>query len=413
MTIAFNLTVAVKRMASMFFIMVPFYWFPGVSLEVISSIKAVFLVGFSALVLITCLKLNGAGLSAKSTRLFLLWFFVSGLYGFVNLDGAVRLLSIVSYTFIFFMAGQILSRVGHAVWRPGWLEFFLAIFYFFAMILMIASAFISSSAFINPYYLGIDFNHNLYGYPYLYETGYVKARTHWAIAGFMSSLYLFVIADNAKGRLKYIFYVSGLAGICTLFITTSRGGLVFVVILLVFFGYHYFRSYYTRYFYVCVFVLCSLFVYFLAGDYLRIKGVEDITTGRGSGYILWFTLIQDNFIFGMAPNGGYTLKDYGLKYDWVHNVWMHYLLMYGFFVSFPIIVFFFFVLRFLFRRLFVVKIPYQYSAILLSGAVATFIEPEAIFSKAHYSLFWWTVAGYCFGCYQRTAFRQTQSVSVR
>lgn len=389
-----------RKLASTFFLLSPFYWVPFVSVEILSGFRAVFLVLISIFTLIIFFKARLVPVSPW----FLLGYVVVGsasiFYVLFFPDASLDIVYFLGYSFLFFFFGYVLGSKRMSLFASGRLEVLIALLYFVLCLIMSISPFFPQLNFLNPFY---DLNGGFDYRPLLADTGYARGRTAWALAAFFSSMYLVGLAIECQRRSwSLVFYLAAAAGIFSLFVTSGRGGIVYIVVFVIFWWKSESRTEFASYLFFVILLFSIFSGYWFFGEHFRVRGVDDVTSGRMVGYYLWSDLFYNDWLWGTSHQGGYSLKILGLGYSHVHNTWMHLLLMYGSALMLPIYFFVIYVFVRAIKGAEIGSFAYPVKVLLVSGFLSTFLEPGAIISSGHYTLIWWVFLGACLGQKRRT-----------
>lgn len=357
---------------SIFFIIANLYWFPFVSSQLISDFKIIMLSGIVVLYLIFFfMKKN----YYNNDDIFIIFCLIIAI--FYNLISSVNDLKyIIMFTsfVIFYFFGKSMSFL----YLSNKVLLLTSILFLWVFL----SLFFPTLNYKNQLWLDYEFSEVM-----LSSSGFSIARTSWGIGVALLTLYLLNFARSSK--FKKLLFVS--AFLCVLS-TGSRGGMIYFCLALCVFITMWEVSWRSKFltFLVTLGLFLTIFIYF--GKYLRLSGVEDITTGRSSQYVYFLELFKNNYLFGYYSSGGYSLTNYGFEYNQIHNAWLNFILNYGLIGFSPLFLFLFISLRKVIINF--EKINYNLYLVLLCGLFSTLLEPDTIFSNGYHVLIFWFTLGF-------------------
>lgn len=357
---------------SIFFVIANIYWLPFISNELISNIKIFMVFGIIFFYFIFLLKNKNSYEYHDLFILFILFFSV--IYNLlVNVQEFKYVIAFCSWVLFYFLG----RNCNFYIISDKILLFCCLLFLW-----VFLSAFIPNLNYKNQLWLDYDFADIQ-----LSSTGFSIARTSWGIGVALLSFFLINFSNSKK--IKTLLFFS--AFLCVLS-TGSRGGMLYFLIGSVFFisiSNLNLREKFLA-FSVVISGLLAIFLYF--SEYLRLSGVDDITTGRSSQYQYFFELFNTNPFFGYYPEGGYSLVNYGFDYSQIHNSWLNFILMYGLIGFIPLLLFIIFSLEKIFFNF--NKKNYSLYLLVFCGFFSTLLEPETILSNGYHILVFWFALGF-------------------
>lgn len=396
------------RFMPMFVFLAPLYWVPYLSVEVLSWAKLLTGVGVGILAVRVFMVNPLFLIKSKVTMGYLFFIGVSLLY-FLLFDNGKDFgpFMIAAILYIFFMMGYCWS-IGGAEFNlfGGYGPVFLVVFGVLCL-WVFGAAFFERLNIINPLYSMRDLLLLNSGFesPLLSSTGFNIGRTGWAISVFFVCMCIIQSAQiERRKNITYLAMFAVTAGFLSIITTASRGGLVYLFLFALSFGWSKLNKYHLifKLMWLILMLVAGLIVYVVWGADLRLLNLDGgLTTGRYEGYLESISLIFARPMFGYYPVGGYSLLDYGLEYESIHNAWLHFIVSYG--------VIMFLVLLICFLSLVVWALLYRDNkneyfylrSLIYCGLISTFFEPQTIFSAGYHVLVFWVVLGFLCGLNRR------------
>lgn len=357
---------------SIFFIIANIYWFPFVSSQLISEFKILMLVGIVFLYFL--FSFSGKNKYNNDDVFIVLSFALAIFYSLISGSNDLKYITMFASFVMFYFFGK---NVNFS-YIPNNFLLFTSVLFFWVFL----SFFFPALNYKNQLWLDYEFSEVM-----LSSSGFSIARTSWGIGVALLTLYLLNFARSSK--FKKLLFVS--AFLCVLS-TGSRGGMIYFCLALCVFITMWEVSWRSKFltFLVTLGLFLTIFIYF--GKYLRLSGVEDITTGRSSQYVYFLELFKNNYLFGYYSSGGYSLTNYGFEYNQIHNAWLNFILNYGLIGFSPLFLFLFISLRKVIINF--EKINYNLYLVLLCGLFSTLLEPDTIFSNGYHILIFWFTLGF-------------------
>lgn len=232
-------------------------------------------------------------------------------------------------------------------------------------------------------------------FPPLSFVGFSGSRTGWSLA--VSLLYpLLLVAGYPffKER-KYLVIISMLLFMAAVAVPSGRTGIAvcFLNTCLMFYIYFKNRIYSLVFGIICV---ISISIFFVANaELFRLSGILNgggsISSGRYEGNLIAASLFLNSPIFGV---GSIDLRNFGLDYAPVHNLWLNFAAEYGV-VSLLLFVFIF-IKFFIFSSISFKKFDWpEYGALLcvVNGLIFTLVEPGGILGQLKLQAVFWVSVG--------------------
>lgn len=390
------------------------YWLPGLSITVVAAIKLA-LVGAAVFAVFSVALAKGAfalptGLLGPIGFIVIVLAAAPGMFQAVPTSAMDTLLD-VTLSFLFMWVFFVMAKRGaqlHSVFRLGVVV--VVVFCLFT----ITNLFFSWPTWTSPFE-----NVRLA----LHVTGFNAKRTGWSngLAFMFPLTALFLMPRASKGGSisagsVTLFYVSSIAIIVSQLICGGRAGLLSsLTVGFILFLFSPARKHYgvlvlaaiVASFFLSEYLFDQLRIYRLAASQFSTSTIDSFSAGRISGYLIAADLIAER------PFAGYgfdqlALTDFGIGYQDVHNLWLRLATESG--IILPIL----FAgmvgacvlrVRGLFRTVknYERVAVHSFAAVVVSGVVLTFFEPNVLLGSFQNSAAWWAAMGALLGMTSRRA----------
>lgn len=384
-----------KYIFTLFFALGPVYWFLFIPPNYIAIVKYLLFMSILSILIKDWFLISELKVYKKTTIIFSVAIFLIFVSLTINSEEADSYKDIINYLVPLFFTALIpltSDKFRNQVYQGllGSTKVFSCIALFIPLAL-----FIDGVIWINPIYSEINVEGLAFTQIY---TGFGGSRTGWSVgASFIAAISMFNIFITTSRYRRIIEIICFSIITISILIPSGRSGII--SLLLLFFVFMVLKLLYKR---VPKYSLLSLAVFssilFFYSDKFRLdsffKGsTQDISNGRFKGYMIAIESIYDNFFFGVGISNS-DMTQLGLEYAEVHNVFLKFLMNFGFIPFIPFLLLFSWIFFTIYRKrsyLTINDILKLFIFINVPVLVSSFTEPNVIFSNFFNTISYWFV----------------------